>query len=216
MILEQETFEAFGYHPSELKPKSNKLILVACELCGKFRIIEKSFYRTLCGSCAQRHKHLTEETKAKMSVSSLGKVISEEQRAKISASMKGKYIGVKSPCWKPKVKCICLTCSKEFEVHLCETKGSGRKYCCLQCRVKAQFKGGKKVAEARCHAKRKRKLGYIPLNSYFEDCEGHHITHNFVIYIPKATHKSVWHNLNTDQGMEAMNTLAVDFLVNGV
>jgi hypothetical protein len=72
-----------------------------------------------------------------------------------------------------------------------------------------------KAAHRRGEAKRNRNLGFIALNSYFEDCEGHHITHNFVIYIPKTLHKSVWHNLNTGQGMKTINTLALDFLVSG-
>jgi hypothetical protein len=76
------------------------------------------------------------------------------------------------------------------------------------------YKGGKKLVDARHRAKR-RELGFKALNSYFEDCEGHHITHTFVIYIPKGLHKSVWHNLNTGQGMEVINALALDFLVNG-
>ena len=77
------------------------------------------------------------------------------------------------------------------------------------------YKGGKKASHARAHAKR-RQLGLIPLNTYFEGCEGHHITHTFVLYIPKWLHQSVYHNLNTCQGMEAINALALNFLVNGV
>jgi hypothetical protein len=72
-----------------------------------------------------------------------------------------------------------------------------------------------KAAHIRGQVKRERNLGFIPLNTYFNDCEGHHITHSVVIYIPKGLHKSVWHNLNTYQNMEVINALALDFLVNG-
>lgn len=72
-----------------------------------------------------------------------------------------------------------------------------------------------KAAHIRGEAKRNRNLGFIALNSYFKNCEAHHVTSNFVIYIPKGLHKSVWHNLNTGQGMESINALALDFLING-
>ena len=52
MILEDATYEAFGYYPRELSYGSNKPILAACELCGKFRITSKHDYYVLCGSCA--------------------------------------------------------------------------------------------------------------------------------------------------------------------
>lgn len=72
-----------------------------------------------------------------------------------------------------------------------------------------------KAAHNRGQALRERNLGFIPLNSYFEDCEGHHITHTFIIYIPSASHKSIYHNLNTGQSMETINALSLDFLING-
>lgn len=72
MILEEETFSEFGYLPSELKPKSNKKILAACDDCGKVRLTPKNGYRPLCGSCVQKGeksgffgKHHTEEAKEK-------------------------------------------------------------------------------------------------------------------------------------------------------
>ena len=52
MILEQETFETFGYHPSDLKSKSSKKILAACNDCGKLRISRKCDYVPLCRNCS--------------------------------------------------------------------------------------------------------------------------------------------------------------------
>ena len=54
MILEEKTFEKFGYYPGELKPKSSKKILAACDKCGKVRINRKSMYRALCRKCSNK------------------------------------------------------------------------------------------------------------------------------------------------------------------
>ena len=60
MILEEETFEKFGYYPRDLKPKSGKKILVECDDCGKVQIIRKQFYRALCLSCSLKGKLIGE------------------------------------------------------------------------------------------------------------------------------------------------------------
>lgn len=87
MILEGETYEQFGYYPSDLKPKSAKHILAACDECGKVRVITKNKYRALCGSCAQRGRHPSEETRKKISDALkgeksplFGKHLSEEEK----------------------------------------------------------------------------------------------------------------------------------------
>lgn len=78
MILEEETFDKFGYYPSDLKPKSHKRILVACDDCGKIREICKDGYHDFCKPCAQKGeknpffgKHHTEEAKKKISEAAL-------------------------------------------------------------------------------------------------------------------------------------------------
>lgn len=58
----------------------------------------------------------------------------------------------------------------------------------------------------------RRELGFLPINKPFEGCEGHHISENFVIYIPMVIHKSIWHNIWTWRGMEKMNKLAIECL----
>ena len=73
MILEDATFEAFGYHSCDLKPHSQKPVLAACDECGKVREIGKNGYHVLCRSCVKkgaRHpmygKSFTEDHKRKM------------------------------------------------------------------------------------------------------------------------------------------------------
>ncbi len=60
---------------------------------------------------------------------------------------------------------------------------------------------------------KRRQLGFIPLNKTFENCEGHHISENFVIYIPKELHQSIWHNIWTWENMNKINKLAIEFLI---
>ena len=62
------------------------------------------------------------------------------------------------------------------------------------------------------YMKRRRNLGYIPMNSWFEGSEGHHIDDEFVIYIPGETHKSNSHNQNNKKSMKVINDLAFEFL----
>lgn len=57
MILEEATKEAYGYYSKELMPRSMKLIIVSCELCGKTRVIPKDGYHYLCLSCTQKGKN---------------------------------------------------------------------------------------------------------------------------------------------------------------
>lgn len=63
------------------------------------------------------------------------------------------------------------------------------------------------------HAHKRRGLGYNFLNEYFEGCEKHHINYNDVIYIPKETHKEIWHSLFQNKNMEQINTLALFFIL---
>lgn len=59
--------------------------------------------------------------------------------------------------------------------------------------------------------KRYRNLGFIPLNEWFENSNGHHIDKINVIYIPKELHTSVWHSISKNINMEEINMKAWDF-----
>lgn len=60
--------------------------------------------------------------------------------------------------------------------------------------------------------KRKRNLGFFPLNEYFEGAHAHHISQNFVIYMPEEIHRSIWHCLETGHNMNEINKLAINLL----
>lgn len=57
-----------------------------------------------------------------------------------------------------------------------------------------------------------RNLGSKFLNVWFAGSECHHINQEEVIFIPKELHKEVKHNLKTGEGMQIINTLAIEFL----
>ena len=67
-------------------------------------------------------------------------------------------------------------------------------------------------ALARMHNASRRELGFIPLNEYFLDSVAHHIDEDYIIYIPKELHHSIWHNLKTGQGMEDINAISFHYV----
>ena len=60
---------------------------------------------------------------------------------------------------------------------------------------------------------KRRDLGFIPLNNHFDGGVWHHIDEEHVICIPEELHKSIWHNVRTGQGMEAINEIAFGYII---
>lgn len=116
MILEEETFEKFGYYPSDLTPKSRKRILAKCDGCGKIRELYRQGYHSLCKSCVKKGaRHPL-----------FGKHHSEKSKQKIR--------GENNPRWKGgKVKRICGVCGVVFEVDPCIIKYGFGKFCSHSC-----------------------------------------------------------------------------------
>jgi hypothetical protein len=85
MILEEATYDAFGYRSSSLKKHSNKFIISVCAVCGDFRVTQKNLHCFLCGSCSCI---FTGQNKGKNNPN-FGKHVSKFQKEKQSASMKG-------------------------------------------------------------------------------------------------------------------------------
>jgi hypothetical protein len=52
------------------------------------------------------------------------------------------------------------------------------------------------------------------LNEPFAKCEGHHISRDYIVFIPKELHRSVWHNLKTGNNIVKMNKLVCSYLYN--
>lgn len=69
-----------------------------------------------------------------------------------------------------------------------------------------------KAAMKKAMNKRKRGLGFIPLNKPFPGSHAHHFNKEGVIYIPAELHRGVYHNVFTGKGMNEINRLAFDWL----
>lgn len=150
MILEEETYAEFGYYPSDLKPKSGKKILAACEDCSRVRETSKHNYHPFCDSCSRKGarsslfgKHPSEEAKAKMSKAQkgenhplFGKHPSDVTRAKLRKATKGP----KNPNWRGgQVKRVCEECGKTFYVKPSQILRGGGKFCGRSCVAKANI-----------------------------------------------------------------------------
>ena len=59
-------------------------------------------------------------------------------------------------------------------------------------------------------------LGFKPINRRHEGLVMHHIDHEYVIYIPKELHESIWHRQKSGRGMEQMNKLAWKYLEDNI
>lgn len=95
MIDENRTAQLFGYTSDELKPKSNKKIVVVCDGCGTYRVVVRAAYREMCSSCAGKDRPpISEETRRKLSEAK--KNISDETRAKMSGWQKDKMFSTET------------------------------------------------------------------------------------------------------------------------
>ena len=77
MILEEETYEKFGYYPSELTPQSGKKIVVQCDDRKEAREIVKYAYRALCKHCSAKGERNP----------NVGKQMSIKQKKRMGASL---------------------------------------------------------------------------------------------------------------------------------
>lgn len=69
-----------------------------------------------------------------------------------------------------------------------------------------------KISVSKTQAKRKRELGYTPLNNRFGGCEGHHVDNERVIFIPAEMHRSNPHRQSDPNSMIKINRLAFNYL----
>jgi len=155
MILEKETFEKFGYYSTDLKPKSNKKIVVICDDCGKVRILKKKDYCARCYSCAKKgdrnprwkggkDKQICEQCGIEFPIDS-AKVKSGGGRF-CSPECKGKWmseyrIGENSSNWQGgKIMRTCKECGIKFPIHPSDIKYGGGKFCSRMCSAKWKSK----------------------------------------------------------------------------
>jgi len=87
-----------------------------------------------------------------------------------------------------------------------ENKGKVKEYIKKFC----QTLSGKEMQ--RKHNHKRRQLGFIPLNNFFEGSESHHIDEQRVIFMPRGMHRSVHHSVFDNINMREINTLAFNWL----
>lgn len=76
-----------------------------------------------------------------------------------------------------------------------------------------RYNGGSKIWRRKQNNKRKG-LGFIQINEYFDNSESHHLNKNFVLFIPKELHQSIRHNVWNGYNMEEINDLAIKWYFN--
>jgi hypothetical protein len=59
---------------------------------------------------------------------------------------------------------------------------------------------------------KRRLLGFVPLNAFFDGCEAHHVDNEQIIYMPKVLHRSIYHRQSDGMGMDKINALAYEWL----
>lgn len=109
MIDEEATFEKYGYHSTDLKPKSSKLVVRVCDVCTDVKDVIMRQATSLCWACSmkspeRRRKiseattgpnhpmygvHHTPESKQKISDGKSGVYPSTETRRKMSETRLG-------------------------------------------------------------------------------------------------------------------------------
>ena len=60
--------------------------------------------------------------------------------------------------------------------------------------------------------KRKRNLGFNPLNEFIKGLVAHHINRDDIIYMPEKIHQSIAHCLATGRNMKEINNYAMAYL----
>lgn len=63
------------------------------------------------------------------------------------------------------------------------------------------------------HTSKRRNLGFIYLNEQFEGAVRHHINKEYIVWVPKELHRSVYHNVWTGQGMTEINNKVFEWLL---
>ena len=149
------------------------------------------------------------ETRAKQSASHMGHPTSLETRVKQSATRLGSH-----PSPETRAKLWITNWGRPVSFETRQKMSAAQANPSTETRAKrsaAQWKGGPAISNHKRYAKR-RKLGFVPLNSWFVDCEGHHVDEEQVIFMPKDLHRSIFHRLSSGKGMTEMNAIAYNFL----
>jgi len=161
-------------------------------------------------------KHRSEKTKQKLSEITKGKIsprkgtfCTEEQKKKMSVAHVGLQSGEKHPLFgkhhseKTKKKI-----SDANKGHIPPNKGIPMS----EEQKKKLYKGGRKLTKTKCESKR-RSLGFDLINNLLNDDDvAHHITRDFVAYVPEYINRSMYHSIWSGKNMDKINFFALNYL----
>lgn len=175
-------------------------------------------------SVAHLGMRVSDETRARESIVQMGHPVSDETRAKMSIADMGRTFSIET---RAKLSVAAKLCRASNETKARMSIAQMGHEVSLATRAKmseitktkigplaSAWKGGRTVSFPKRNAHR-RTLGFVPMNTYFEGSEGHHLNQSDVIYIPKEMHRSIAHNVWTGKNMECINALATSWLTEG-
>ena len=117
-----------------------------------------------------------------------GKHHTKETKLKISNTHKGKI--------------ITLETRKKMSKNTIPLKGKDH----------PNWKGGKRMSNARHTTQRRDLFKFIPLNNSFDNCDGHHLDFKHVLFIPRELHRSIKHSNVRYKNMKEINDIAFEWL----
>ena len=183
--------------------------------------VKQHGFPTMIKGHYNRGKHPSKETRQKMvdnhadfsgeNHPRYGKEVSQETRDKISASLVGKMAGENHPNFGKKF-------SKKVRKNMSEGQRGKKRSLKTRKRMSisrmgennGRWRGGYELRRERSTRKR-RHLGFEPLNEWSEGLVGHHIDKEHVIFIPEDMHSKYRHALKDKESMKVINELAFAF-----
>lgn len=133
MIDEDRTEQLFGFKSTDLKPKSNKKIVVVCEECGSYRVIAKcdhtaNKYSHLCKSCA-----LIENRKNPLVREKISKGVKQAHKDDPTLAQRKARKGKDNGNYKGKVEIPCSYCGNTLSLYQTEIDFSDNHFCDRLC-----------------------------------------------------------------------------------
>jgi len=175
--------------------------LKVCFICGikytrktrtKKAWVTSKFCSKKCMGIARVGTHPSKETREKQSNAKKGYKQTEEHKKHASHPAWNKGL----PATEQQLKCL----SQKGKSY---SKGENH----------WNWTGGKKVSWMRHTNKRNRELGFDLINEPINDDEvAHHITKEFVAYVPAFINRSCYHNIHTGKNMDEVNFYTLNYL----
>lgn len=76
-----------------------------------------------------------------------------------------------------------------------------------------RWQGGRKISKRRSQNKRNRNLGFEEVNKLLQDDDvAHHVTKEFIVFVPEYINKSCKHNIWDGKNMDEVNFYTLNYL----